>query len=333
MNTPQGYIKKVRYTIQLAFLVLTLFIGCRFYGFVQHFISPEHPFVQRPPSVDAFMPIAGLMSFKYFLLTGIIEPVHPAAFVMFVAAVFVSLGMKKGFCGWICPVGTISQYFWMIGEKIFGRNFSMERPVDIPVRSLKYLLMAMFLLLIGVAMAPNMMVLFFITDYYKSIDVRTMRVFTDMSAITLWVLVGLGLLSLVYKNFWCRYLCPYGALLGLVSRWSPVKIRRNEEHCTHCRECSRSCPAHLDVEKKEVVSSSECFACMTCVSSCPSRGALDITVRAGKKYRAFKPILYPVILVLIFYLVIGIGVAAGKWHSQVPHDEYKRIIAELSLQE
>ena len=89
--------------------------------------STGNSLLQRPPSVDAFLPIAGLMSFKYFLLTGIIEPVHPAAFVMFVAIVAVSILLKKGFCGWICPVGTVSQYFWMAGEKIFGKNYQDEK--------------------------------------------------------------------------------------------------------------------------------------------------------------------------------------------------------------
>jgi polyferredoxin len=247
------HLRKLRYAIQCAFLLLTVFIGYRFFSFVLYFENPGHPFVQRPPSVDAFLPIAGLMSFKYFLFTGIIEPIHPAAFVMFVAIVAVSLFMKKGFCGWICPVGTVSQYFWMAGEKIFGRNLRMKKYADIPMRSLKYILMALFLILIGITMAPNMMVLFFLSDYYKTADVRTMKFFTDMSQTGFWSLLFIGGFSLLLKNFWCRYLCPYGALLGLLSSCSPVKIRRNEEKCIHCGACTRNCPTLLPVETKEVV--------------------------------------------------------------------------------
>ena len=55
------------------------------------------------------------MAFKYFILTGIVEPVHPAAFILFVAILGVSLIVKKGFCGWICPIGTLSQLFLMGG--------------------------------------------------------------------------------------------------------------------------------------------------------------------------------------------------------------------------
>ena len=329
MKTPNSYIKTIRYAVQGVFLLLTLFIGFRFYDFVMQFAGPGHPLVQRPPSIEAFLPIAGLMSFKFFLFTGIVEPAHPAAFIMFVAAVTTSLVMKKGFCGWICPVGTVSQYFWMAGERIFGGNFRMEKFTDATLRSLKYILLSLFLLLIGVAMAPNMMVLFFISDYYKVAEVRTMQFFTNMSVVTFWVLIGIGGLSLFYKNFWCRYLCPYGALLGLVSRFGPVKIRRSEKACTHCRACTESCPSLLDVEKQEVVSSPECFGCMTCVSSCPAQGALDITARAGRGRRIFKPYLYPVVLIAIFYFIIGLGMATGAWHSQIPREEYSRIIPGL----
>ena len=193
------------------------------------------------------------MAFKYFLLTGIVEPVHPSGFIMFVAILGVSLVVKKGFCGWICPVGTLSQYIWMAGEKVFGRNFRIGPFTDISLRSIKYLLLGLFVFLIGIAMPPNMMALFFIADYYKIVDVRMMKFFTEMTTLTMWVLIALGVLSLLYKNFWCRYLCPYGALLGLLSRFSPFKVRRNEEKCIHCHACTRHCPTLIDVEKKEVV--------------------------------------------------------------------------------
>ena len=330
MHPERRYIRTLRYAVQFAFFLVSLSIGYRFYQFVQHFEAPGHPFVQRPPSVDAFLPIGGLMAFKYFLFTGIIEPVHPSGFILFVAILGVSLIMKKGFCGWICPIGTLSQYIWMAGEKILGRNFTIEKTTDVILRSLKYILLSFFLLLIGIAMAPNMMLLFFITDYYKVVDVRMMKFFTEMSTLTMWILVALAALSLLYKNFWCRYLCPYGALLGLVSRFSPFKIRRNEEKCIHCHACTRHCPTFVDVERKEVIKSEECFGCMTCVSRCPAEGALDLAVRPAKKAHIIKPYLYPVILIVLFYLVIGAGMAAGKWHSQIPYEEYKQLIPEVS---
>jgi polyferredoxin len=329
MAEPNKYLRPLRYSVQAGFLLLTFFIGYRFYQFVQQFLIPGHPLVQRPASVDAFLPIGGLMAFKYFLFTGIIEPIHPSGFIMFVAILGVSLVMKKGFCGWICPIGTVSQYVWMIGEKIIGRNFRIEKFTDISLRSLKYILLGIFLLLIGVAMAPNMMVLFMITDYYKVVDVRMMKFFTEMSSLTMWILIALAALSVLYKNFWCRYLCPYGALLGLLSRLSPFKVRRVEDKCINCHSCTRHCPTMIDVESKRVVKSEECFGCLTCVSHCPSQGALDLTYKFGKKSGVVRPWLFPVLLVALFYLVIGIGMITDKWNSKIPYEEYQQLIPEV----
>lgn len=322
-------IRAVRYAVQAAFLVLTIFIGWRFYQFVLHFESPVHPFVPRPDSVDAFLPIGGFMALKYFLFTGIVEPIHPAGFIMFLAICGAALVLRKGFCGWICPIGTLSQYVWMAGEKIFGRNFKAGRYSDAGLRAMKYILLSFFLVLIGLAMAPNMMLLFFITDYYKVVDVRMMKFFTEMSQVTLWVLVALVVLSFLYKNFWCRYLCPYGALLGLLAKLGPVRVLRNDAKCSSCGACTRSCPMLIDVEKQTTVSSAECFGCLTCVSRCPSEGALDVSLYWKGRWKAFKPLLYPVVLIAFFYLIVGAGIAAGKWKSQVPYEEYQRLIPQV----
>ena len=329
MHTERTYIRFLRYSIQAVFFLLTMYIGYQFYQFVRHFEAPGHPFVQRPPSVDAFLPIGGLMAFKYFLLTGIVEPVHPSGFILFTAILGVSLIMKKGFCGWICPVGSVSQYIWMAGEKIFGRNGRIGPITDLALRSIKYILLGLFLFLIGITMPPDMMTLFFISDYYKMVDVRMMKFFTEMTTLTMWVLIGLGALSLLYKNFWCRYLCPYGALLGLLSRFSPFKVRRNEEKCIHCHACTTHCPTLIDVEKKEVVKSGECFGCLTCVSRCPAEGALELTASAGKKVTIITPWLFPVVLIVLFYLVIGIGMVTDNWHSKIPYEDYQQLVPEV----
>jgi ferredoxin len=156
-----------------------------------------------------------------------------------------------------------------------------------------------------------------------------MKFFTEMSTLTMWVLISLAVLSVLYKNFWCRYLCPYGALLGLLSRFSPVKVRRNEEKCVHCHACTKHCPVQIDVESKAVVKSEECFGCMTCVSHCPSEGALDLTVSAGRKSRVLKAYLFPLLLIVLFYLVIGIGMATDNWHSKIPYEDYQQLVPEV----
>jgi hypothetical protein len=68
---------------------------------------------------------------------------------------------------------------------------------------------------------------------------------------------------------------------------------------------------------------------MTCVSRCPAPGALDMTMKAGKNISVLRPILYPVLLIVLFYLVIGIGMLTGNWHSRIPYEQYQRLIPQV----
>lgn len=142
---------------------------------------------------------------------------------------------------------------------------------------------------------------------------------SNTTMITLVVLFGL---SLLYKNFWCRYLCPYGGLLGLLSLLSIIKIRRFEDRCIHCGLCSKNCPSLLPVDKKRIIHSPECTGCLTCVSYCPSMGALDATI----KKKSIDVGLFLSLIIVIFFGTILLAKLSGKWHSSLPMDELKAII-------
>jgi hypothetical protein len=89
------------------------------------------------------------MNTKYLLLTGHVPAIHPAAMVLFIAFMLMSLLLKKAFCSWLCPVGTLSELLWTVGRKVFGRNLRLPKWLDIPLRGLKYLLLGFFVFVIG----------------------------------------------------------------------------------------------------------------------------------------------------------------------------------------
>ncbi len=319
----RSYLRKIRYAVQWGLFVLIAYSGYKFYLFVRHFEKGTALLVERPPSVEGFMPIGALMAFKYWLITGIFDPIHPAALVIFIAAIGVALILKKGFCGWICPVGALSDVTWKIGMRILGKNFIIPGFLDYSIRSIKYILMGFFLYVILIKMSSDAITAFLEEPYWKVADVKLLKFFTEMSKTTMITLSALFVLSTFYKNFWCRYLCPYGALLGLLSFFSPYKITRNEKNCTHCGKCTENCPSLLPVEGRARIKSPECIGCLTCVSHCPAKGALDVAL---PKKRPINPLVFASLILMLFFGIIAVGKLIGHWHSSVTYEKYNALI-------
>jgi polyferredoxin len=315
----------VRIIVQWLFLFWVVGIGIRFGMFVVAMERGEAiPLVSRPPGVEGFLPIGALTSLKYWLVSGKIHPVHPAALVIFLTILLMSLLAKKSFCSWLCPVGTLSEGAYKLGRLLFGRNFSVWSRLDILLRSIKYLLLLLFVKFILLDMPQDALVVFLDAPYWAVSDVKMLRFFTHMSGITIVVLASLTIVSIFYKNFWCRYLCPYGALLGLASFVSPFKIRRDAAGCTGCKRCSDVCPSALAVHSGTAVSSPECMGCLTCVAHCPERNVLAMQPVFWK--RPLSVWVFPAVVVCIFMLGIGAGMASGHWYSSLSYADYQQLI-------
>src|ERR1039458_584839 len=93
------------------------------------------------------------------------------------------------------------------------------------------------------------------SEYHKVADVRLLDFFLHISPFARGVILGLLALSIVLNNPFCRYLCPYGALLGLVAMLSPVRVTRDRERCISCGACSQACPSSIDVMHNKSVAS------------------------------------------------------------------------------
>ncbi len=332
-NINRSFIRYARYALQAYILVFLVWAGYRFSLFVSQYEQPgsvQHmtlTLADRPASIEGFLPIGALMSLKLWVLSGFFDRIHPAGLVIFLAALLMALLLKKGFCGWICPVGALSDALWRLRQRASTRQFSVNRWFDYALRSVKYVLMGLFIYIILLKMEPAAILNFIEGDYYKIADVKMLYFFTRMSTTTAVSLLLLFILSLAYRNFWCRYLCPYGGLLGLISLLSPVKITRDNEACIHCRRCTDNCPSLIPVEQLTRVRTPECTGCLTCVSHCPAKGALDAAL-PGR--RTVHPLVFILLIASLFFGTLGLGRISGKWHSAVNEDDYRRIIPHTS---
>lgn len=324
----RDYSQFTRRGFQFVFLVWNVYLGGLFYLWVRHFETASTTQAPvRPPGVEGWLPIAGMMNFKYWLLTGHVPSVHPAAMFLLISFVAISFLFRKAFCSWLCPVGTISEALARLGQKMFRRNFKLHRWIDIPLRGLKYLLLGFFLWAVS-SMSASAIALFMHSPYGVIADVKMLNFFRHIGEVGLMVLAILVVASIFVQNFWCRYLCPYGALLGLASIFSPARIRRNLETCIDCAKCAKACPSSLPVDKLITIKSAECTGCLECVAVCPAQDALALALPMGATGRSQKlPVWAMAVgIAVLFVGIVGYAKTAGFWNTNVPENVYMQLV-------
>ena len=315
-------VQKYRFYVQLAFGLLCLWIGVEMFLFIQYLESGGTiGFFNRPPGVDGFLPISSMMSFYLFLMTGELHLAHPAGVFIFFGIILMSLVVGKSFCSWLCPVGFLSELIGDFGQKIFKKKIKLPKFLDYPLRTLKYLMLGFLFYSVFFLMSTLAVKSFLDSPYNLVSDIKMYYFFADISGFSLIVITFLFLLSIPVRNFWCRYLCPYGALLGILNFLSPTKIKRNPVSCTDCGLCNKACPSFIKVDKVKTVLSDECTSCFNCIDACPVADTLDlksvfpVKKKINKRYAAIG-------IVSIFLIVTGIGMFSGKWGNNISKEKY-----------
>ncbi len=319
-----------RSSVQAAFVLLCIWIGIEFHFFMKWGMSGgTERYFERPPGVEGFLPISALMGMLHWLYTGTLNTIHPAGTIILVSFIAIGLMMKKAFCSWMCPVGTLSESLWMLGQKIFKKNFTVWRWLDYPLRSMKYLLLFFFVFSIA-SMSVMDLETFINSPYNKTADIKMYLFFAEITPFALYSILGLMVASVFIKNFWCRFLCPYGALLGLSGMLAPFRITRIKESCVDCELCTKVCPSNIKVHQlgqarlNDAVGqvwSDECTSCMRCVEECPVKETL--VLRTNKRSATVAPWVFGVLVVGTFIAVTGLGMLTGHWHNSIGKDEYQ----------
>lgn len=313
----------LRRGMQLGFLALNGWLGVQFYFFVRYYeTGGRWPRTSRPAGVEGWLPIAALMNLKAWILTGTLSRIHPAGTLLLIAFLAASLIFRKSFCGWLCPVGTVSEFLARAGRQAFGRNVHLPRFLDVALRGIKYLLLALFLYAVA-SMSVAEIRQFLDSPYGIVDDVKMLNFFRELERTGAIVLAVLAIGSIFVQNFWCRYFCPYGALMGLAAQASPLRIRRDKDLCIDCAKCAKACPAALPVDRLITIHSAECMTCMQCVASCPADGALFLSAPRRKRVPAWAVAAGVAGLFLGAY---AFGLATGRWDTDLSDRVYQQLV-------
>jgi polyferredoxin len=319
-KNPHRRLPAVRWAVQGLYALFCLLVGYEFLAFHAQAVSGGPVTAARPPAVEAFLPISALLGLKRLVLTGQWDDVHPAGLALLLAALGSALLARKAFCAWVCPGGTFSRALEWVGHRTLwrrGRQPTVPRWLDLPLLSLKYLLLAFFAWIVLWQMPGEAIEGFIRSPYNLAADAKMLLFFQDLSLTPALVLGALVVLSVVVKHFWCRYLCPYGALLGLASLASPQRVVRDPAACNDCRACTRACPSGIPVHRRAAVWTAECTGCMSCVAACTTPDCLG-TTRRGKA--ALSPWLVPGAALAVMLGAWALASATGHWETRVPRE-------------
>ncbi len=136
--------------------------------------------------------------------------------------------------------------------------------------------------------------------------VLTRQPFFPANLVFLAILVAVLLGNAVRSRFWCRYLCPLGALLGLISKIPFIRHIVDSEKCVSCHRCAVDCPTGaIDPAQDFAADPAECIVCMDCTDLCRSQAIafpLDVTPSALREYDPKRR---------EFLFSMGLGLAAG----------------------
>ncbi|MBM7866036.1 4Fe-4S binding protein [Heliobacterium gestii] len=132
----------------------------------------------------------------------------------------------------------------------------------------KYLFLLFFLYITWFALTIPQVISFLQSPYNRVSDIKMLLFFLEPSQTTMVVLALLTALSLAIPNFWCRFACPYGAMLGIIGKLSPTWLHRDQACCTQCGACRRACMNGLDPSQVKKVTQEGCSLCLACQAAC-----------------------------------------------------------------
>ena len=237
-------------------------------------------FEGQPSVVNIFALIDNIKNLEIFML----DPCIFLGWIMILSTIFI--WGKALFCGWICPFGALQELLFKIRSLIIKNDTSIEFHINI-TNKLKYLRYIIFISLMLVSFKSlHLAEILSEIEPFKTTWILGIK--NRPLLISLYTIIIL-LIGLFTYRFFCRFICPLGAFLSLLSFFTILKIKRRGT-CVSCRICRHSCNSRA-IDSSGNIDSKECFGCFTCVNNmynkdlCPPYKNLKIREKYEKNWR------------------------------------------------
>lgn len=230
-------------------------------------------------STHALCPFGGVVSLYNLATLGtLIKKIHMSSVILMAIVFVLAVLFGPVFCGWVCPLGSVQEWVGKLGRKVTGKRYNKIVPESMD-KGLRYLRYGVLAWVVYVTARSGYLVFENIDPYNALFHFWSGEVAASALAVLGVTLAG----SLIMERPWCKYLCPYGALLGIFNKFRVFKIRREESTCINCKKCDKACPMNIVVSDKEAVKDHQCISCYECTSdaSCPVEDTVSMST-SGK---------------------------------------------------
>ncbi|MCR3760742.1 FMN-binding protein [Clostridium felsineum] len=176
--------------------------------------------------------------------------------------------LGRFFCGWMCSFGFMNDVIYMLSSKIFKTKFKISEKTDKFLKTLKYILLIFIVLFIWTT-ANKSLDNFSPWNAFAQIPNFKTAIFQYSLGFLILGIIIAG--AAFVERFFCRYLCPLGAIFTLTSKFRLFKINKPNDKCGKCRLCTNNCAMGIDLYKYPKVKSGECIDCLKCLDVCPRK--------------------------------------------------------------
>ncbi len=267
---------RVRSVIQIIFFVLIGIIA------INHNLEESGKAIPllSSASLHALCPFGGVVTLHQFITTGtFVQKINQSSIVLMTIAFVLAILFGPVICGWVCPLGSIQEWFGKLGKKTFKTRFNNIVPAryDKYLRFIRYIILAWVVYVIS---STGKLIFQDVDPYYALFNFSSGEVVMG-SLIILGVTLSL---SLIIERPWCKYACPFGAVMGISNLFRIFKIKRNKSTCISCGACDRACPMNINVSESNIIRDHQCISCMKCTSevACPISDTVEFTTSSKK---------------------------------------------------